>query len=140
MSAADGTEPVADDEVLYRRVPVSMGWYTPQANPPLSPEAFRPRDEDTDGISLYRAKDKTLEEAARGPSRKGYHVISLRAGDLRARGIVIRPDMDPADPGHVTLPALNTASRDTDRALEIQAALAECGGAHVSGPFIQAPA
>ncbi|HUY33417.1 MAG TPA: hypothetical protein VMV69_11770 [Pirellulales bacterium] len=27
MSSIEGAEPIADDELLYRRIPVSTGWY-----------------------------------------------------------------------------------------------------------------
>jgi hypothetical protein len=39
----DGTEPVADDELLYRRIPVSKGWYDEKG---LSAEAFGPRPDE----------------------------------------------------------------------------------------------
>jgi hypothetical protein len=106
MSTPEGVEPVADDEVLYRRVPVSKGWWVAGASPPLSPEAFDPRPDEHEGISLYRAKYVGLEKVAQGKSKSGYYVAKLRAGDLRAQGITIHPD-DVNDPGHVAVPNLN---------------------------------
>src|SRR5580704_14257338 len=103
MSSDDGTEPVADDELLYRRIPVSKGWYSESR---LSPEAFDPREDETTGISIYRSKYKSLDEAAKGPSKKGYFVVEFRAGDLRKHGIEVEPRPKPGDPGHAELPGL----------------------------------
>ena len=41
MADFDAIEPVDDGEILYRRIPVSTGWYQPDKQPPLEPEAFR---------------------------------------------------------------------------------------------------
>lgn len=66
MAAPDGTDPIADDEVLYRRIPVSQNWFDPQIDSQPSPQAFHPTSRDATGLSLYRAKYTTLEAAARG--------------------------------------------------------------------------
>lgn len=108
MPAHDGTESVADDELLYRRIPVSTGWYSKGT---LSPEAFDPRKEETTGISLYRAKYKSIEEAAKGKSKSGYYVAVFRAGDLRQNGIDVVPRPSPDDPGHGELPGLTCHNR-----------------------------
>src|SRR5438105_3323919 len=115
MSARDGTEPIADDELLYRRIPVSKDWYTPDG---LSPEAFHPREDETAGISVYRAKYKSIEEAAKGKGKRGYYVAVLRAGDLRQHGIDILPRPTPDDPGHAELPDLTSQHRHTPEADE----------------------
>ena len=82
MADFDSVEPILDDEVLYRRIPVSTGWYRPDKEPPLDPEAFRPNRYDTTGISLSREKHTPIEEAARGQPEKDYCVAVFRAGDL----------------------------------------------------------
>ena len=118
----DGTDQIADDELLYRRVPVSMGWYDEKG---LSAEAFYPRADEGSGISIYRAKYKTLEKAAEGKSKRGYWVAVLRAGDLRQHGIGVEPRPLPDDPGHAELPDLTCHNRDSAAALERQQRLAE---------------
>ena len=129
----DGTEPIDDDELLYRRIPVSREWY---ANNELLPEAFDPRPDEHTGISIYRAKYKTLEEAAKGPGKKGYYVAVLRAGDLKNHGIQVVPrPILPDDPGHAELPELTAENRDTDSALERKAALTKLA-LEVKGPFV----
>lgn len=133
MSGHDGTEPVTRDELLYRRIPASKGWYDDRNG--VSPEAFDPRDNETGGISLFRKKYKTIQEAAKGPSKRGYYVAVLRAGDLIKEGIEIVPRPDPPNvPGHVELPGLNRNNRLTQEGLERKVSLAKLC-AWVEGPF-----
>src|SRR5688572_14431574 len=84
-----GSEPVDAGELIYRRIPVSMDWYSPSAG--LSPEAFDPRKDETTGISVSRDKYQTVEQAAAGPSKKGYWVAIFRAADLQRNGIRVEP-------------------------------------------------
>ena len=132
MSANHGTEPVADNELLYRRIPVSRGWYSEGI---LSPEAFDPLPGEATGISVYRAKYKSLEEAARGKSKKGYFVAQFRAGDLRMHGIEVEPRPEPDDPGHAELPGLTCWNRLEPEALERKLRLARLP-LRVYGPFL----
>lgn len=68
--------PVTDDEIVYRRVPVSQGWVTERG---VSMNAFKARPDDDTGISVYRARFLSVEDAARGLSKQGYYVRSGRA-------------------------------------------------------------
>jgi len=133
---SNGFEPIADDEILYRRIPVSQGWYDPQKSPKPAPEAFRPSRSDTTGISLSRAKHVSLDQASKGPSRQGYFVVKLRTGDLRAKGIEVVPDGLGGVPGHAEIKELRYDNGRTDQALEMARILAEevCG--EVLGPFV----
>lgn len=131
MPATDGTEPIADDELLYRRIPVSKEWYSKEG---LSPEAFHPREDETTGISIYRAKYKSIEEAAKGKGKRGYYVAVLRAGDLRQSGIEIVPRPQPGDTGHAELPGLTSHNRRTPEADETKLRLAALS-LRVEGPF-----
>jgi hypothetical protein len=133
---ANGTEPIADDELLYRRVSAKA---QPQRFDPatrqLSDQAFAPhKTEDATGLSVTRAKGKTIEQAARGGPGKSYYVAILRAGDLRQRGIAVEPRPTPDDPGHAELPQLNSASRKESRTLELQRELVSLCLA-VEGPY-----
>lgn len=131
MPALNGIEPVADDELLYRRIPVSTGWYSEDR---LSPEAFDPRRDESTGISVYRAKYTSLKEAARGKSRQGYYVAVLRAGDLRERGIEIVPRPAPDEPGHAELPDLTCHNRREPETQERKVLLTKLP-VQVRGPF-----
>ncbi len=104
-------------------------------------EAFEPRKDEHSGISVFRQRFKTLDDVARGKSRKGYFVVSLRVSDLRARGIAVepRPEVEDGwDDAHAELPGLNAANLKTDEAEELQSILAELGVIlPVEGPFIR---
>ena len=136
-------DPIGDDELLYRRIPVSENWFDPGSGPLPSPEAFRPHKErDVTGISMDRARSpahpdfRTVEESGRGPSPKGYYVAVLRAGDLRAAGIEVVARPEQGNPGHAEIPDLNAISRRTDRAQELKRRLADELTLRVEGPFV----
>ncbi len=135
MPADDGTEPIGDDEILYRRIPASQGWYDPDKDPSISPKAFRPNRHDETGISISREKYKTLEEAAKGRLGKTYFIAVLRAGDLRNRGIEVVASPEEGDPGHAEIPCLNHAKRGEDKAKESMMLLAHELTLKVEGPF-----
>lgn len=137
----DDLDSVADDELLYRRVSASA---VPQQYDPaegsLSDQAFAPHKiMDVTGLSISRAKFKSLEEAALGRPGKSYYVAVLRAGDLRQRGIEVvpRPELPDRqfDPAHAELPDLNAANRKGTLTLERQRILAEELCLRVEGPF-----
>lgn len=132
-----GPDPVADDEIIYRRIPESKGWYDAKINE-VSADAFGPnREYDVEGISVSRAKLTTLENAATPPTPrpgKSFFVAFLNAGELRNCGIQIEPDPLPNDPSHAILPQLTTGNRKSTETLERQAVLATLCR-RVEGPF-----
>ena len=130
-----GHEPVGDDELLYRRIPASTGWYDPELDSAPSRLAFNPNMNDTSGLSLFRAKHTTLREAAEGQPGKAYYVATLRAGDLRKKRIEVRPKPLPHRPGHVELPGLTYQNRRSDQAQTWMYILAEQLCLRVEGPF-----
>ena len=134
---ANGHEPIDDDELLYRRVP--MSWYSVVTG--LHSSAFGPnRVHDSTGISLSRAKYKTAEQAAVSPSRpdKSYYVAVLRAGDVRQAGMNIVPRPTAGNPSHCECTDLRADNyRDTET-LERQARLVELC-LRVEGPFPPPP-
>lgn len=128
--------PIDNDEILYRRVPVSTEWY---AGGVLLREAFAPRKDEHSGISVFRAKFKNVEEVAKGQSTKGYYVVSLLVADLRANGIEVEPRPEVLsgwDESHAELPQLNAANRKSNDVLTLTARLAQLGTRFpVQGPF-----
>lgn len=131
---ADRAEPIDDDELLYRRIP--MAWHDPSIDERPSPQAFRPRKDDTSGLSLTREKYHTPEEAAAlGRAGNKYYVAIVRAGDLRAKGIRVEPDPAVDDRGHAVLPDLTHVTRKepTQKGMEVRLAEELCLG--VEGPF-----
>jgi hypothetical protein len=122
----DGTEPIADDELVYRRIPVSQGWFDSSLDSKPHPNAFRPRADDMTGLSVLRAEPhNTPEQAARGPSKSGYYLAVLRVGDLRAAGLEIVPRPVTGISGHAEITNLTASNRDTDDALRCMEILAE---------------
>ena len=130
---ADGTEPIDDDELLYRRVPIVH--FNQSNDPKPTPEAFRPHANDTTGLSIYRAKYKGVEQVAQSPREQRYYVAVFRAGDLRACGIAVEPRPKPDDPGHAELPGLTYEHRKDDSVLEWKVFLAQKLCLRVEGPF-----
>jgi hypothetical protein len=102
MSQADPSDPIDDEEYLYRRVPVKSGWIKDQR---VDPHAFRPNQNDTTGLSLERERFASPEDVARGRNRQDYYVARVKARHIRDLGLV--PVARPSDrPGHVELPGL----------------------------------
>ena len=136
MPVANGTEPISDDELLYRRIPASQNWYNQdQAACPLSPEAFRPQQRDLTGLSVCRAKYKTAREAAQGRQGKSYYIAVIRAGDIRSQGIQVVARPREGDPGHAELPDMTYEKRHSTEVLEWKTVLAHKLCLRVEGPF-----
>ncbi|HZZ41782.1 MAG TPA: hypothetical protein VFE58_02495 [Tepidisphaeraceae bacterium] len=144
MPAIKGTDPLSDDELIYRRIPVSQNWYNPNLSPPLSPKAFNPTERDVTGLSISRASLKTIEEAAKGQPGKSYYVAILRVADLRSAGIRVEPKpLDrgvlgpdhPGDESHAELPDLTYQNRKEPRVEELKLALAQRLCIEVNGPY-----
>lgn len=120
---ADAPDHVRDDEILYRRLLSSK--YDPLSDHSIPQDAFRPSRHDQNGISWYRAKDLTPEQvASAGRNLQGYHVLAVRAGDLRARGLTLVADDDPK--GHVSIPEMNYNNRRSDETIEHAQVIADC--------------
>jgi hypothetical protein len=135
MSYGDGTERLHSDELIYRRVLVSHDLFNSETGK-LSPEAFRPFKYDETGISVDRAKCRTIREAAQGRNRKGYFVAVLRVGDVHRAGLEVVPRPTPDNPGHAEIPALNYADRSTVETQQWKLLLARELTLRVEGPFI----
>lgn len=132
MATDAGHDPIADEELLYRRIPVTMNWYV---GGNLSPEAFDPRKDETTGISVSRAKYISVKQAAQGMSKKGYFVAILNAGELRKNGVRVEPRPLPDDPGHAELPDLTCDNRGTPETQARKVLLATVLTRQVEGPF-----
>lgn len=133
MHVDNGTETIADEERLYRRVPESTGWYDPVTGI-LDSRAFAPhKTNDATGLSVSRSKHKSIEEAAKGRPGKTYYVAVLRVSDLRQNGIEV-VQTPPDDPSHAELPNLNANNRKESATLERQRLLTELC-LSVEGPF-----
>lgn len=140
----DEGDQIDDDEFLYRRIPFKTGWYDPLKGPRPVQEAFKPhRENDPDGLSLSRAKSSRhpsfldAERCAKsGPSPHGYYIALIRAGDLRTHDInIVASPIPDSDPGHVHLPQLKSANRDSNEVKSLAKLLADELTIEVLGPF-----
>jgi hypothetical protein len=135
-------EPIDDEEILYRRIPVSTGWYDPIAG--LSPQAFAPTHRDKHGISVARARFTTIEGAATSPSQpqKQYYVAVLQpVKNLRLKGMTVVPDPnDDVGAAHSLISSLTYESRNSDQSREQMVLLATKLTSEVKGPFPPNPA
>lgn len=134
---ADGHEPIADDETLYRRIPeFPESHYQPDSDRPLAWVAFRPNERDVDGLSVWRAKYVTLEQAASGRSGKSYYVVLLKAGELRELGCVVVPTPD-VGTGHASITNMssNSYAENKNDVRNMAERIAAAFASHVEGPF-----
>ena len=130
MDPPGGIQPVAADEILYRRIP--KAWYNPADG--LSNESFLPSAQDIDGLSLSREKVGAIGTSATGWEGKEYYVASIRAADLPV-GLTPQPDTDE----HLVLPQMTFEARKHPSTKGQIRAWAEqmrshCAG-RVKGPF-----
>jgi hypothetical protein len=133
MSQADPSDPIGEQEYLYRRVPAKIGWVQGQQ---VDPHAYRPTREDTTGLSLERESLASPEDAARGRSSSGYYIAKIKCKDIRDLGLVIAPKPTEERPGHVELPGLTYENRRSDRAEEWQVQLADLATREgILGPY-----
>jgi len=141
MSAADGSEPIADDEFVYRRVPASVGFYNPISDRPVQWITFKPNERDVSGISVWRSKHVSPEDAARTHARPGkaYYVIRLKTRDLRRLGAEIAATPDEGGTGHASITNLSWSryeGPEKNRVRELAQRIATLAGQEqVLGPF-----
>jgi len=128
-----GTEPVEDDELLYRRV--RREHFDPDKSHEPSPMAFHPLPYDTTGISVFRARYTGPAQVVQNDRGKRYYVAVLRAGDLRAHGIEVVAAPEGHPPGHAELPCLTYENRHCDAAEETKQLLARRLCIEVLGPL-----
>ena len=85
--------PLAADELLYRRLPANPNYRNPATGFPLE-LAFQPTPADTDGLSLSRERVGPAGAAATGRADREFFVATLRVADLTALGLTVVPDRD----------------------------------------------
>jgi hypothetical protein len=128
-----------DSEYVYRRIPDLEQFVKPGTDAQPWPYAFRPRDEDKNGLSVARElvvfqRGIPLEVVAnRGPGKKTY-LAEIVVENVRGLGLDVVPDPTPNDPAHCLIPALNSDHQKDEWGLSMQSRLADLVAA-VRGPF-----
>src|SRR5262245_62167982 len=103
-------EPVGDQEFILRRVHKSH--YRDGLPTPIQRVAFRPNENDTTGLSVYRARFVSLYsdvlQAVREEKRGQYYISRLSVRALRRLSMTVVPDPNPEDiRGHCIIPELS---------------------------------
>jgi hypothetical protein len=108
MDTEDGGEKIADDEIVYRRVPAKLEYYVPANDRPVQWITFQPNRNDLSGISVWRAKHVRPDEAVQTarPGRS-YYLIALNVSDLRRLGAEVVASPGEGGPGHASITSLS---------------------------------
>lgn len=109
MDAIEGNESIANDEFIFRRVPARVDFYDPTSDRPVQWITFKPNPRDSSGISVWRGKHLSPEEAVRAHARPGkaYYLIRLTVRDLRHLGAEIAATPDEGGTGHASIANLS---------------------------------
>ena len=130
-----------DNETIFRRIPVSMGWYDTEQKE-VKPDAFKPTKHDITGLSVSRIHSEThpdflnLQQFAQGSSRQGYYVVQLSVKILRKKGVDIVAKPLHGNPGHAEWPQLTYENRKENCSQELMLLLAHELAERVLGPFL----
>jgi hypothetical protein len=141
MNPAEGNEPLSDDEIVYRRVSDKSGWYQPASERPIAWVAFKPNSYDLTGLSVWRAKYLTAEQAAEHQKpNKRFYILSLNVGRLRQAGVDVVSSVKEGGIGHASLITLNYTDYQHDtiqknRLRELAERIAAELVERVDGPF-----
>lgn len=105
--ASAGVDPVAPDEVLYRRLARS------QINPDgsVNSSAFKRNNIYEDRISVDRARLTTPRERVDRAGRAGFRLGAFDAGEAIALGFRVLPDPIPGNPAHALVVGTNDQER-----------------------------
>jgi hypothetical protein len=108
-------EDLLDDEYVLRAV--HEDYFDPESGLGVSRQAFVPRKNDLDGISVYRRSDCTPEELAASLEQRNY-IFAIRVEAVRALGLSVIPDeSEPGLGGHCLIPQLSFGAMKEDRKL-----------------------
>lgn len=138
--------PIDPDEVLLRRFSSKQNWFDPQTSQPPHPAAFGPMKQDTDGLSVIRARIRDLEQESTNGRPGEFFVAAIRVRDLPEELTVV-PDTTPTPPwypdgdvAHAVILELNYTSRKNPESRQTierwMKAIVESPHLSVEGPFI----
>ncbi len=114
----DESTPVSPDEVVIRLI---WGKFIKPNRPvPVSEQAFQPRADETDGISVFRMACLNVPGDAltvMGPEKRDKYVLAmLPVAEILVLGLTVAPARIDALTGHATLPELNIVATTSDSA------------------------
>lgn len=139
MQEGDGSERIADNEIIYRRLPSNAEYYDPACNPPIQWIAFKPNEHDSTGISVWRAKSLSRAEAATLNARRGksYYLVAIKVAELRRLGAEIESTPVEGGAGHASIVSLSWRRYQSEKnaVMELAQRLARDAHYEVHGPF-----
>ncbi|HEX4606749.1 MAG TPA: hypothetical protein VH092_00955 [Urbifossiella sp.] len=110
-------EPVSPEEFVIRLI--WTAYYNPGLPLPVQSSGFAPRDDETDGISVFRAACVAYPEDVlvvfAGEKRDRYAIALLPVAEILKLGLTVRPAPIPAIPGHAVLPELSITATKADK-------------------------
>ena len=123
---------ITRDEEVLRRVlkDKKYGHYDPDLDQPIARNAFRPVENDKDGLSFYRIEYTSPSKVAQGRIPNGYVVAQIKVADIHAMGLTINPkphtgiEGDTGPDGHCIIPELTYKNRKDEAMVICQDRLA----------------
>ena len=122
-------EPIAQEEFILRLI--WRDYFIDGVPPKISERAFRPRPDETDGISVFRESclsdpSEVLNVIAEA-KREKYAIVRLSVSDLLAMGLSVESSKIKTLVGHAVVPELNIVAltNDAKQTQKFQIALAE---------------
>ncbi len=122
-------EPIAKEEYILRLI--WKDFFIDGVPPKISERAFRPRPDETDGISVFRESclsdpNEILNVIAEA-KREKYAIVRLPVYELLAMGLSVRSSKIESLAGHAVVPELNIVALHSDmkQTQKLQNALAE---------------
>ncbi len=117
-------------ERLLRRIPNAPGYIDEFLIDPISRQAFSPRRDESEGISLYRERFTSAAQLAATGKNGNCYVARLVVSDVVALGLTVIPDVQDGLPGHVLIPELNSVlqTKEKARCKDLQEELSRLGG------------
>jgi hypothetical protein len=113
MSEEGSVEP---GESILRRIPRAVDYYNPSLALPILAVSFRPRDDETDGISFYRERFVSVLTLAASGRKPPYIIARMMASDIFALGLSLVPTPgDEGLPGHVVMPELSVLAKRNNK-------------------------
>lgn len=82
-------QPLAADEIVFRRIPASVPKWTQGGK--VHPSAFLPNKRDVDGVSLCRVSS-AREAAATGRRGAEFYAVAIPVSKMRERGMTVTAD------------------------------------------------
>ena len=103
MSTALPTDPIADDDILIRRVPPGEAWQKPGPVPTSVNVELRPGETCLSASRVAITSPKALLDQTGARREQGWLVIRAKVADLRAFGLHVVSKPTDLDPGHVEI-------------------------------------